>query len=291
MDKDVFDSAIEAAAQVSGNTDLVTVSQEGEAVEGIEITEDLMRRAVEAHQVVVKSTFMQVRAIQHIKDERLYLALGYNSFKDYIQQAVGMSYRWAQELYNISKSWDEPGALFEDFGTKKLAILSKLTPEQRRKIAEGRAVIMPDGQEYTAEELRDSTVQEIREAVKEKNKEISTLKRELAEQKVHLEDQIKILNREIEGMEDGTLLRAKMQRVNELELELSHYTGSVPKDYDDKIRGVESQITGAMLEWQRLLDRQLPPAYRRWMARLQEDVENKLGTIGELILSTGRNED
>ena len=71
-----------------------------------------------------------------MKDSGLYKALGYESFGDYTERAVGIRQRQAYNYISVVESL--PARLIEEnaaAGVTKLALLSKLGPEDREEVA------------------------------------------------------------------------------------------------------------------------------------------------------------
>ena len=91
---------------------------------------------VEAARQTANSLLELGRKLKRMKDSGLYKALGYESFGDYPEQAVGIRQRQAYNYISVVESL--PARLIEEnaaAGVTKLALLSKLGPEDREEVA------------------------------------------------------------------------------------------------------------------------------------------------------------
>lgn len=91
---------------------------------------------VEAARQTANSLLELGRKLKRMKDSGLYKALGYESFGDYTEQAVGIRQRQAYNYISVVESL--PARLIEEnaaAGVTKLALLSKLGPEDREEVA------------------------------------------------------------------------------------------------------------------------------------------------------------
>ena len=91
---------------------------------------------VEAARQTANSLLELGRKLKRMKDSGLYKALGYESFGEYTEQAVGIRQRQAYNYISVVESL--PARLIEEnaaAGVTKLALLSKLGPEDREEVA------------------------------------------------------------------------------------------------------------------------------------------------------------
>lgn len=91
---------------------------------------------VEAARQTANSLLELGRKLKRMKDSSLYKALGYESFGDYTERAVGIRQRQAYNYISVVESL--PARLIEEnaaAGVTKLALLSKLGPEDREEVA------------------------------------------------------------------------------------------------------------------------------------------------------------
>lgn len=91
---------------------------------------------VEAARQTANSLLELGRKLKRMKDSGLYKTLGYESFVDYTEQAVGIRQRQAYNYISVVESL--PARLIEEnaaAGVTKLALLSKLGPEDREEVA------------------------------------------------------------------------------------------------------------------------------------------------------------
>lgn len=91
---------------------------------------------VEAARQTANSLLELGRKLKRMKDSGLYKALGYESFGDYTERAVGIRQRQAYNYISVVESL--PARLIEEnaaAGVTKLALLSKLGPEDREEVA------------------------------------------------------------------------------------------------------------------------------------------------------------
>lgn len=91
---------------------------------------------VEAARQTANSLLELGRKLKRMKDSGLYKSLGYESFGDYTERAVGIRQRQAYNYISVVESL--PARLIEEnaaAGVTKLALLSKLGPEDREEVA------------------------------------------------------------------------------------------------------------------------------------------------------------
>lgn len=91
---------------------------------------------VEAARQTANSLLELGRKLKRMKDSGFYKTLGYESFGDYTEQAVGIRQRQAYNYISVVESL--PARLIEEnaaAGVTKLALLSKLGPEDREEVA------------------------------------------------------------------------------------------------------------------------------------------------------------
>jgi hypothetical protein len=88
LPSEIIEQALQEVALITGSTAPTEAIKDDDSGEYITITDEMRKRAVDAHGRAVSSTVIQIYAIKEIKEERLYLALGHTSFKTYIEQTL-----------------------------------------------------------------------------------------------------------------------------------------------------------------------------------------------------------
>jgi phage host-nuclease inhibitor protein Gam len=202
-----------------------------------------------------------------------------------------MSVQWALELYKISNSWDKLEFItLKSIGVKKLSLLGRLSSEDRLQLSRGDSITFPDGQVYTAEELKQKTVSEIEAALKPKERIIKNLERENKELEEFYKKQIATLNEEIGGMRDGAILKRKKQQIEELEKRLAGFV-EVPEEFETQVKAINAEILSGILKWQCLVDRKLPSRYVTAFQGMLSNFHDSLNAISNLMMSHTNDED
>lgn len=126
---------------------------------------DLYSEAIQTHQrimvngkIAVEAVFELSKSLKHMRDEKLYTELGYESFDAYCEDMVGiksrMAYNYISVYENLGPSLLQSNA---NLGITKLELISKMNPVERADMLE-------------SGELQNMSVSEIKELIK-KNKE------------------------------------------------------------------------------------------------------------------------
>lgn len=191
---------------------------------------DLYSEAIQTHQrimvngkIAVEAVFELSKSLKHMRDEKLYTELGYESFDAYCEDMVGiksrMAYNYISVYENLGPSLLQSNA---NLGITKLELISKMNPVERADMLE-------------SGELQNMSVSEIKELIK-KNKEqgeqITMLTLQLENEKNDnsaesaetdkLKERIKNLEEQIaEDHEDNFEVSERFKdRIRELEEEL-----------------------------------------------------------------------
>ncbi len=144
-----------------------------------------------------------------MRDDKLYKELGYQNFKDYCENEVGISDRMSRKYITIYEKWN-PGSTFEKIGVAKLYLLSTLSEEERNEITEKN-----DIEEISKRELEDE-IKKLREENKRmleyKDSEIDSLQarltdtgnamRKTASEKEEIEAKLKEKEKDIISLEE-----------------------------------------------------------------------------------------
>lgn len=170
---------------------------------------------VEAARQTANSLLELGRKLKRMKDSGLYKTLGYESFGDYTEQAVGIRQRQAYNYISVVESL--PARLIEEnaaAGVTKLALLSKLGPEDREEVAGDLANITVKQLEQLIAEKKSleeqlSIFQQEAEAEPEPAPEVDT---EAVREQVRAELQAELQadhDKEIEAMQDAAKSKAE----------------------------------------------------------------------------------
>lgn len=131
-----------------------------------------------------------MKDLKQMRDDGLYEELGYKSFDDYVEQAVGIKKRQA---YNYISSYERLGTRLlqstAQFGITKLEIIASVPVTERDQFVEGNNIA-----EMSVRELKEAA-----EKIKEQGEQISFLQAELEEKKEETETLAK-LKSELEVM-------------------------------------------------------------------------------------------
>ena len=180
------------------------------------ITSENYNKAVALHKKIAANAqaaqeclYEVCKGLKEMRDDKLYKELGYQNFKDYCENEVGISDRMSRKYITIYEKWN-PGSTFEKIGVAKLYLLSTLSEEERNEITEKN-----DIEEISKRELEDE-IKKLREENKRmleyKDSEIDSLQarltdtgnamRKTASEKEEIEAKLKEKEKDIISLEE-----------------------------------------------------------------------------------------
>ena len=144
-----------------------------ESGENVRITEELQQEALKAHGQLEGAFFQLANALYNIKENKLYTALGFTSFRHYCKETLPFGVRSAYDYAMIGERYGQKlladgvnsSAQVEQVGLKKLKMIAQNADEQVNKlITEGKIEV--DNEEYTTEELKKTTLKKLQQELK-----------------------------------------------------------------------------------------------------------------------------
>jgi len=206
----------------------------------------------------IKGSIMQIASSLHrIKEKKLYLALGFNNFKDYCESA-GFSkrsgYRYAAIGDGVEQLGLEPGEqnsalggtnTLESLGVKKMYELFRLSQDQINQLLSGEEIAGGNGEKISLKDLQDMNVATASKVVSgmtksKKDNQVGKLKADnalLNAEKKALMDQIKSMEKEVAAartLEDkygptDTRLKDKLARLGQAQEHLGGFYRAINK--------------------------------------------------------------
>ncbi|MCD7741016.1 MAG: hypothetical protein LUI06_02270 [Ruminococcus sp.] len=150
--------------------------------EAIQLHTEIMNNAKTAQE----NLYQMALGFKKMRDEKLYVALGYQNFEEYCEQKVGFSrrnvYNYISVVENLSKDFVNSSS---QIGIKRLTLLSKLSEEQRTEIIENT-------------DFENTTVKELQEEIKRLKADKEQLKADKNANKERLEE----LEQQVEDFEN-----------------------------------------------------------------------------------------
>ena len=120
-------------------------------------------------QIAAQALAQVCRDLKTMRDDKLYLEMGYETFDDYVQDAVGLKKRQA---YAYIAAYERLGAQFIEehatAGITKLELISQIDSVEREELLE-------------AHDMEDTSVRELKELVEQYKKRIEQLTLDLGE--------------------------------------------------------------------------------------------------------------
>ena len=142
-----------------------------------------------------------------MKTSELFTAAGFSSFKDYVEEAVGIKERQA---YNYIKIFDEFSEEFlqsnAKIGVTKLALLASADDEVRSEILENSAA-----DDMTVRELK-AKIEELEKAAESRMEQLSILESERAERETEIDDYTKDIEKGKKETQKLKEEKAKLQK-------------------------------------------------------------------------------
>lgn len=191
---------------------------------------DLYSEAIQTHQrimvngkIAVEAVFELSKSLKHMRDEKLYTELGYESFDAYCEDMVGiksrMAYNYISVYENLGPSLLQSNA---NLGITKLELISKMNPVERADMLE-------------SGELQNMSVSEIKELIK-KNKEqgeqITMLTLQLGNEK----------NDDSADSDETDKLKERIRNLEEQITEEHEDNFEVSERFKDRIRELEEEL-------------------------------------------------
>ncbi len=98
---------------------------------------EVHRRIVSCGELTGRYLFEMCMQIKRMRDDKLYLAAGFEKFEDYTEQALKVKQRQAYKYIQLAETYSENYIVENaDIGITKLALLASVTEEEREEIAE-----------------------------------------------------------------------------------------------------------------------------------------------------------
>lgn len=226
------------------------------------------------------------RQLKAMRDEKLYIHIGFDTFEDYVEKAHGIGQRQA---YNYIQTYEKLGARLmgenAEAGITKLQLLTKISAVRRDEFLE-------------ENHLADISVEELEKLIEEKrglSEQVSFFqsavkdKEQLAQEREELLVKIKQLNEELEGkdqvmfapLETASLdseLAEKIRAEAKAEAEKEHaeqlktaVSDAVKKEKEKAKAKLEKERAGFEKEKQAVADRAVKQAKEKLVAEFEED--------------------
>ncbi len=152
-------------------------------VEAIQLHTEIMNNAKTAQE----NLYQMVLGFKKMRDEKLYVALGYEHFEEYCEKETGMKrrnvYNYISVVENLSAEFVQTSAQI-GLNTSKLVLLSRLSEEQRTDIIENA-------------DLENATVRELQDKIKE----LKADKKKLEDDKAQLKGDLEANETRLEELE------------------------------------------------------------------------------------------
>lgn len=195
------------------------------------------------------------RSLKNIRDYKLYTALGYESFKNYLESNGDYTFK-ERQAYTYIKLYEDNSTKFLEehasIGVTKLELLSKLPEYEREEFAD-------------THDLGGMTVEEVKKLIKEKQA--------LGEQLTFLEEEKK------EQTESAESLRAEIEELREKlrlsirqELHAEHMKelNSLKKSSREAVKAAEAEKDNALKEAQTERDNAVKEAVAKYETALSK---------------------
>ena len=212
-------------------------------------------------------------AIKRMRDEKLYVAGGYETFAEYTENVLGMKERNAYNYIQIAETYSEDYLQSNaKLGVTKLLLLSTLSDEDRAKIER-------EAEDATVKELKEMVVaikkeqgEQLSMLEKEKSDEIKKLKEESAKKISELSDKVRV----------ATLAKASLEKeINDLKNAPSAVKIVKEPVLKQKIEELEEKLRQSCVSEQ-TLKKQLEIAKDSNMTKFAVKFEDLQKVIGEI---------
>ena len=185
------------------------------------------------------------KCLKQMRDTKLYLQLGYESFEDYSVKSLNIKERQA---YTYISAYEKLGERFlqsnASLGITKLSLLSQVPPTERENLVD-------------SNDIGNMSVEEVKKLVEEndaKGKQISMLEEELAEEKEensegnrmisNLEDKVKRLEEELSAERlkpvEVAVEEPNEEQMNKIRTEIE---AKVKKSSDAELKKAKKELT------------------------------------------------
>lgn len=226
------------------------------------------------------------RQLKAMRDGKLYIHIGFDTFEDYVEKAHGIGQRQA---YNYIQTYEKLGARLmgenAEAGITKLQLLTKISAVRRDEFLE-------------ENHLADISVEELEKLIEEKrglSEQVSFFqsavkdKEQLAQEREELLVKIKQLNEELEGKDQAMFapvetasldseLAEKIRAEAKAEAEKEHaeqlktaVSDAVKKEKEKAQAKLEKERAGFEKEKQAVADRAVKQAKEKLVAEFEED--------------------
>ena len=170
---------------------------------------------------LVKKNTSDAFYLRYVEEKKLFLALGYRSFKDYTQSYFSdLEYSYLTRLKRISYLSPQEIKTFEPLGSTKMMLLAQLNKEQREDVLEKRFPTQ-NNQHKTIE---DMTTRELRKVV-QKERNPSYQNNLIKGVPAHLLHQLRLLEENLTSYQREDLVETK-NRLEQVLNHLNHYLKS-----------------------------------------------------------------
>lgn len=236
----------------------------------VEVTPEMRNMANMLQQKLNATTLITALILKKFSDEKLYLAVGCNSFKEFAETCLPYGYRHSKRFLSIanhfapllpgdfdpkgtSMSLEESEEIAElsSLGSAKLYELTKIEDADFQEVFTKGKVVMPDGSEMTLDEIKDESARKLAERMKEFKKDYNQKlanteedkKKAQAERdhyKKELERNEKVIERaheleELYGKEASRIaeIESLLSKASEYINKADYFFGRVQLDMDD----------------------------------------------------------
>lgn len=188
--------------------------------QNVKITPAMRDEALSVHNRIQGALFEIASALHEIQEKRLYLAMGFSSFKDYYT-SYGFSRSSVYRQKRIGEKFPTWGTLDEkteqllqSLGAHKLYEFTRLSQDQVKLLLEGNSIDNGNGESIDLEEFKSSTVSEVSKKVSsilqpKDKKEINKIKADNELLKAEKKALLKKIERMEQDVKDARELEAK----------------------------------------------------------------------------------
>lgn len=166
----------------------------------VKVTHEQRSLALALQQRLDVATLVTAVILKRMADEKLYLSLGFSSFREYAELRLPFNYRQAHKYAEIGRKFAEyfesedpnvqstardsskPGQITEDLGSlgvEKLYELSQLEDADFSEILSEGKITLADGTELDLEDIKSQSVQDLNKQLEKHRKYIKDLEAEL----------------------------------------------------------------------------------------------------------------
>lgn len=201
---------------------------------------------------ILQNTLLEIcKDLKAMRDERLYIELGYESFEEYAEQAVGIKQRQA---YSYISTYEKLGAKYieenAELGITKLELISQISSYEREKFLEDKDVENESVREIKAqvEEFKKQTEQ-LTFTIQEQSEAIEKMKSDKSENDDLKDKEIQNLKQEIDALkkerdEFAEAVDLNEQQSNSAQYDEAYAAGKkeAEKAYKEKIKKANSSL-------------------------------------------------